>query len=134
MSTLPTRLVLAGLGCFLALPLSLSLAAEPELGRLFFTQEQRASLDRQRQRGQPASAPFAAEALRLDGFVLRSDGHRTFWVNGSILPPGGQLRLKADSRHPGRASLDLGSGATPVRVGETWRHASPGPGSAPTLP
>lgn len=60
------------------------------LGRLFFTDEQRAALDarrRARMPDKPAAAPLAASpTTRLDGFVKRSQGPSTVWVNGEPLP------------------------------------------------
>jgi hypothetical protein len=56
-----------------------------ELGRLFFTPEQRDALDARRRSRVPekAAAPLIiAPTTRLDGYVRRSDGRSTVWVNG----------------------------------------------------
>lgn len=55
-------------------------AAEP-LGRLFFSPEQRATLDRQR-RGDASRPGPEGTAMRLDGIVARSGGRTTVWING----------------------------------------------------
>lgn len=58
-------------------------AMAAELGTLFTTAEERARLDRLR-RGEPAAqAPAAAGAKReVTGFVQRSDGRGTVWIDG----------------------------------------------------
>ena len=61
-----------------------------ELGRLFFTPEQRAALDARRKARVP-DKPAAAEVVaspttRLDGYVKRSSGPSTVWVNGESVP------------------------------------------------
>jgi hypothetical protein len=58
--------------------------AEPALGTLFHTPEERARLDRLR-RGEPeaAAAPVAGRASAVTGFVKRSDGRHTVWIDGS---------------------------------------------------
>lgn len=60
-------------------------AAQP-LGRLFFSDAERARLEQQR--GQPvkaASAPRAVGTVRHDGIVVRSSGPVTWFVNGGAL-------------------------------------------------
>ena len=58
-------------------------------GRLFHTPAERAALDRatvpaSRPAVRPApargSAPASADSARLSGFVLRSDGHDSYWL------------------------------------------------------
>ncbi|MEP7068882.1 MAG: hypothetical protein ABI789_06565 [Usitatibacter sp.] len=60
-----------------------------ELGTLFTTPEERARLDRLR-RGEPesASVEHGASAVNhaLTGFVKRSDGRHTVWIDGSPVP------------------------------------------------
>ncbi|OGA29478.1 MAG: hypothetical protein A3F77_08190 [Betaproteobacteria bacterium RIFCSPLOWO2_12_FULL_67_28] len=53
-----------------------------ELGRLFFSPAQRDALDARRNE-KAARAPAAAP-VRIDGYVLRSGGRPTLWVNGSV--------------------------------------------------
>ena len=89
-----------------------------ELGRLFFTSEQRAALDARRKArvpDKPAAAPMVASpTTRLDGYVRRSDGPSAVWVNG----------IRVDEATPGtdsRVSVPLGDGRARVRLkpGET---------------
>lgn len=64
--------------------LACSLPACPQdapLGRLFFTAQQRATLDRQRLQGSTASYDQSA-SYTLNGEVRRSSGKNTRWVNG----------------------------------------------------
>jgi hypothetical protein len=64
--------------------------AEP-LGRLFHSAAERAALDALRkEKSQPAKAtqerpPTQQPAPRLDGYVIRSDGKSTVWVNGTAV-------------------------------------------------
>jgi hypothetical protein len=80
-------------------------ASAQELGRLFFTPEQRAALDARRKARMPdrPSAPtVVSPTLRLDGYVKRSGGRSTVWVNGESAE---------DSRPP--------AGGSDARVGVT---------------
>jgi hypothetical protein len=56
-------------------------------GRLFFSPEQRALLDRARQQNVriDVSADNSTEIFTLNGVVRRSDGRSTAWVNGKPL-------------------------------------------------
>ncbi len=93
--------------------LALVLAATPafaqEVGRLFFTPEQRAALDARRKArvpDKPSATVVASPTTRVDGFVQRSGGPSTVWVNGEPLPEGsGDL-----PRIGPRVSVPLGEG------------------------
>jgi endonuclease YncB( thermonuclease family) len=65
-------------------------AGAQELGRLFFTPEQRAALDARRKAripDKPAAVPQAAlPVTRVNGAVHRADGRSTVWVNGEAIP------------------------------------------------
>ena len=107
-------------------------ASAQSLGRLFFTEDQREALDARRRArvpDKPAAAPVAASPVtRLDGFVKRSSGPDTVWVNGEPLPQevrpgersvsiplgegGARVQLK-----PGE-SLDRGSGEVRDVIGD----------------
>jgi hypothetical protein len=78
-----------------ALLLALALAAAgsasaQELGRLFFTPQERSALEARRKAGVPdkPAAPAAppAPSVRFDGYVKRSDGRPTFWIDGEAVP------------------------------------------------
>lgn len=72
----------------LAMVLALALAAAgpapaQELGRLFFSPERRAALDRARQFNVQSQQQVAeGNTLSVGGLVQRSSGKRTVWVNG----------------------------------------------------
>ena len=93
-------------------------AQAQDFGRLFFTPEERAALDARRRArlpDKPAVAPaVAATVTRVDGYVRRSEGPSTVWVNGG----------RVEEASPGsdaRVSIPLGQGAGRVRLkpGET---------------
>ena len=110
-----TRLLLLA-----ALALPFAPAQAQELGRLFFTPDQRAALDARRKArvpDKPAAAAVASPTTRLDGYVRRSDGPSTVWVNGEgLLETSPEApRIGATRSDDGRVSVGVGeSGA---RVG-----------------
>ena len=95
-----------------------------ELGRLFFTPEQRRQLDRQRD-ARTEEKPLAAPepTLTIDGVVTRSSGKRTVWINGAAHNDGEQpdgVAIGTNRRTPGRVVVrPAGSTAIPARVGDT---------------
>jgi len=65
-----------------------SVTLAQDLGRLFFTPEQREALDSRRKArvpDKPAAAMVVSPTTRVDGFVKRSGGPSTVWVNGAYL-------------------------------------------------
>ena len=120
----------------LALALGAPAAQAQELGRLFLTPEQRASLDARRKArvpDKPAAVVQSSPNTRVDGYVQRSGGPSTVWVNGEALPEqapespriggegrvsvgvgdaGGRVRLK-----PGQ-TLDRGTGEVRDAIGD----------------
>lgn len=111
---------------------ALSLAAEParsqELGRLFFTPDQRAALDARRRArvpDKPAAVPQAEQpTTRIDGTVRRSGGRSTVWVNGEAIPENARAdgaRLQTEGAKSGRVSIPAGESTQryDLRVGET---------------
>jgi hypothetical protein len=114
-----------------ALALPLAPAQAQELGRLFFTPEQRAALDarrRARTPDKPAAAAIASPTTRLDGYVQRSSGPSTVWVNGEgMLETSPEApRIGATRRNDGRVSVPMGeSGArVDLKPGETLDRGS----------
>lgn len=95
-----------------------------ELGRLFFTPEQRAALDARRKAkvpDKPAADPASDLPLtRVDGAVRRAGGKSTVWVNGETLPetPQGGPRVAPKDA---RVSVPVGDGAQSydLKVGQT---------------
>jgi hypothetical protein len=94
-----------------------------EIGRLFFTPEQRAALDARRKArvpDKPTATPIVASpTTRVDGYVRRSQGPSTVWVNGSTV----------DEASPGsdsRVSVPVGDGGARARLkpGETLDRAT----------
>ena len=70
--------------------LAATAASAAELGTLFSSPEERDRLDRIR-RGEPAAASADHEASRtptVTGFVKRSDGRNTVWIDGVAIAVG----------------------------------------------
>jgi hypothetical protein len=74
-----------------ALCLAASAAGAADLGTLFTTPEERARLDRIRRGDSPAAeagAPVGNRAPVVTGYVKRSDGRNTVWIDGSPVAVG----------------------------------------------
>jgi hypothetical protein len=113
-------------GIFLAVVLLLPYETPQaqDLGRLFFTPEQRAALDARRRArvpDRPAQPLVASPTTRLDGYVKRSGGRSTVWVNGESLHEASPERPRIE---PGRSS----DGGVAVTVGEGGARARLKPG------
>lgn len=97
------------------------LAAAPwghaqEVGRLFFTPQQRQDLDRRRELN-VADGPGAVEpAVTVNGHVTRSSGKTTTWING--VPQDDTYRGRA----PDRVAVPSGAAVQGVKVGQTLDH------------
>lgn len=108
------------------LPALIAPAHAQSLGRLFFTPEQRSALDARRKArvpDKPAAAAVVSPTTRLDGYVKRSDGPSTVWVNGDpLLETSPEApRIGATQRDDGRVSVTVGESGARVglRPGET---------------
>ena len=55
-----------------------------ELGRLFFSPAERDALDARRSEKSGHAPAVAPAPARVDGYVLRSGGRPTFWVDGRM--------------------------------------------------
>jgi len=94
------------------------LAAAPsspaqEVGRLFFTPQQRQDLDRRRE-SNVTDSPIAVEpAVTVNGHVTRSSGKTTTWING--VPQYDTYRGRA----PDRVAVTSGAVVQGVKVGQT---------------
>ena len=108
-------------------------AQAQELGRLFFTPEQRAALDARRKArvpDKPAAAPVTESPVtRVNGAVRRSGGKSTVWVNGEMIPEDAQAdsaRVTPRSAKPGSVSIPAGDNAQrhDLRVGESLDRGS----------
>jgi hypothetical protein len=91
-------------------------AQQPPLGRLFFSAEQRAALDARRRAGVPdENLPLVASpTTRLDGYVKRSGGKSTVWVNGQPIP---EAAPDAPRIGAGDARVTVPAGESRARVG-----------------
>jgi uncharacterized protein YfaP (DUF2135 family) len=124
---------LAALAALLAGLLASAGAGAQELGRLFFTPEQRAALDARRKArvpDKPTATPQAESPVtRIDGAVQRSGGKSTVWVNGEAIPEGvetGGPQIAPRAANPGRVSIPSGEGVQrhDLRVGESLDRGS----------
>ena len=80
-----------------------------ELGRLFFTPQQRAQLEYgQKQNG---DSPNNASVLTVNGIVQRHGGERTVWINGVPQPAG-----KSDEQAPDSLPVAVPGQSKPVKV------------------
>lgn len=80
-----------------------------ELGRLFFTPEQRAQFDSSFERG--AGPDNNGRALMLNGIVQKQGGKRTAWING--VP---QAAGRSDDRSPESVPVPLPGQNKSVRL------------------
>ena len=123
----PFRLVSALLGLVALLPAHA--ADTPELGRLFFTPERRAALERQRTFNVQEAQTLQGTNMSLDGIVYRSSGKTTVWINRQDQTEGESARTGVSAvvspRTPGSALLSPGE-ETPaqLKVGETINRAT----------
>jgi hypothetical protein len=90
------------------------------VGRLFFTPQQRDVLDARRRArvpDQPAATPLVASpTTRLDGYVQRSDGRATVWVNGDRVDEPGAARVEPGRGGEARVSVTVGNSGARVRL------------------
>jgi len=77
-----------------------ALASAEQLGRLFFTPEQRAQLDYNYAQGAPSEN--YNNALMLNGIVQKHGGKRTVWINGVPQPVG-----RSDEKSPESVRVPL---------------------------
>lgn len=101
-------------------------AGAQELGRLFFTPDQRSALDARRKArvpDKPAANVVAAPVTRVDGYVKRSGGPPTVWINGEALTESAPEAPRIDTtrRPSGTVSITVGEGGNraQLRPGET---------------
>ena len=108
-------------------------AGAQELGRLFFTPEQRSALDERRKArvpDKPAATPqVESPVTRVNGAVQRAGGKSTVWINGEAIPESaqaGSLQPAPRATNPARVSVPVGEGAQryDLRVGESLDRGS----------
>lgn len=103
-----------------------ALAEEP-LGRLFFTPEERASLEfaRQGHRQDNQAAIDTRQGVTLEGIVKRSDGKATVWINGrpqEVSPSSGYIH--GTGRSGASVQLPQGGQRLDLQVGQTYDPSS----------
>ena len=104
-------------------------ADAPELGRLFFTPDRRATLERQRTFNVQEAQSLQGTSMSLDGVVYRSSGKATVWVNNQAQTEGESSRTGVTAtispKAPGSALLAPGEEAPArLKVGETINRAT----------
>lgn len=104
-------------------------AQATELGRLFFTPERRATLERQRTLNVQEAQSLQGSTMSLDGVVYRSSGKATVWINRQAQNEGESARTGVSAvispKTPDRALLAPGE-ETPaqLKVGESLNRAT----------
>lgn len=97
-------------------------AAAEELGRLFFTPQQRQDLDRRRatNRAEEEAPQIREGPLTLEGHVQRSSGKTTTWING--VPQ----YDNHTSRDPARVTVvpNEGEPSVSLKVGQIYERMS----------
>ncbi|MFA5826649.1 MAG: hypothetical protein WC825_11865 [Gallionellaceae bacterium] len=78
-----------------------------ELGRLFFTPEQRAQLESLQQE----KSPDSTHSITVNGIVQKHGGARTVWINGIPQPAG-----RGDDRTPESVPVAVPGHAQPVKI------------------
>ena len=102
-------------------------AVAQDLGRLFFTPEQRAERAARRTArvpDRPAAVVTESPGTTLDGYVMRSNGKSTVFLNGEPITEGADAKraqVVPSRDDPSRATLELGEGGRriPLKVGES---------------
>lgn len=128
---LPIRIilvVLAGLANALA-SLPVQAVESADLGRLFFTPERRATLERQRTLNVQEAQTLQGTTMSLDGVVYRSSGKATVWVNRQAQHESEAsrtgVRAVVSPKTPGSAILAPGEEAPArLKVGEAMNRAT----------
>ena len=123
----PARMmpVLLGLAALVPAPA----ADSQELGRLFFTPEKRATLDRQRTLNIQEAQTLQGTNMSLDGVVYRSSGKATVWINHQAQNEGESARTGVNAvvspKTPGSALLAPGEEKpAQLKVGEAMNRAT----------
>ena len=113
----------------LAAGFSLAMPAYAEdLGRLFFTPEQRGALDARRKAripDKPTAVVVESPVTKIDGVVARRGGKSTTWVNGEAVPEGSQpegLRVRPKRNDNSRIVVNIGETESEVdlKIGQSF--------------
>lgn len=104
-------------------------ADEPPLGRLFFSAEKRALLERQRNSNVKEAQTLQGATMSLDGVVYRSSGKATVWINRQAQTESEASRTGVNAivspTTPGSALLAPGEEAPArLKVGEAMNRVT----------
>jgi hypothetical protein len=106
------RLVLVLFASLMATPL-MTHAESGELGTLFFTAAERSNLDKLR-RGENIAPGKSADPV-INGYIRRSDGVNTVWINGAPFKADAQRLERIESLPVGAsARVEIRSGGSAV--------------------
>ena len=104
-------------------------AGAAELGRLFFTPERRATMERQRSFNIQEAQTLQGTSMSLDGVVYRSSGKATVWINrqaqNEVEASRTGVSATVSPKTPGSAILAPGEEApAQLKVGEAINRAT----------
>ncbi len=115
----------------LALPCQAQTTGDPApgIGRLFFSPEKRAALERQRLYNIQEARTLEGATVSLDGVVQRSNGKSTVWINGRAQGEADAAQTGVGAalapKNPGSALLSSGEDKpTRLKVGEAMNRAT----------
>ena len=103
-------------------------AQADELGRLFFSPQERAQLDYEHaQNATPDNGNNNSSGLIVNGIVQKDGGPRTVWINGVPQDAG-----HSDEHHPESVPVSVPGKSKPVRikVGQKLRPEAPADSAA----
>ncbi|MBI1174936.1 MAG: hypothetical protein GC139_06690 [Sideroxydans sp.] len=86
-------------------------AQAADLGRLFFTPEQRAQLDYAYARDADSDGSNNASVLTVNGIVQKDGGARTVWINGVAQAAG-----KSDAQNPESVPVSVPGKSKPMKI------------------
>lgn len=95
----------------LSLILLLPCAQADELGRLFFSPQERAQLDYERAQNATSDNGDNSSGLTVNGIVQKDGGARTVWINGVPRDAG-----HSDEHHPESVPVSVPGKSKPVRI------------------
>ena len=116
-----TSRIVASLALILLCLAAPAAAAAEELGRLFFTPQQRQDLDRRRatNRAEEEAPQIREGPLTVEGHVQRSSGKTTTWING--VPQDD----RPAGRDPARVTVvpNEGEPGVSLKIGQTYERS-----------
>jgi hypothetical protein len=124
----PAIVVLISL-VLLGIPVAHAEYRNEDYGKIFYSRERRAALDKQRLYNIQEIRSLQGATLKLDGVVYRGSGKNTVWVNGKpqsdLDAASTGVDVAINGMNPGRASIHTGeTGATQLKVGEAVNRST----------